>query len=195
VWEPIPLADALQRAYLKCSDIVKRFGCGKTPYDLMLFRVSPTEPLRQEILPAGAFDQLDGSVVTVAREGGASGQCDGTPGHYDYQTTWDNYCFTEQQIGNPMPRVFEFDRDSCLQSLRNERANLQQFEREIAELDAALAPTLAEFQAAKYFADDEPLYVHWVDDAMDAHGCICVPWRISVGIRHALVETWRGTWF
>jgi hypothetical protein len=38
-------------------------------------------------------------------------------------------------------------------------------------------------------------FVVLLDDAMDANGCIAIPWWISVGLRHAVVEIWRGGWY
>lgn len=161
--------------------------------DILLFRVSNADPFRKYRISINEFKELDALVAAFS------------PLHTPDIATIKSvkqlkriqkYCYSTSIFSNPFCKhVFNFDLDMYYEMIEADEDTIEFIKRDFDKRNTVVKKSIKEFSNANYFKEREEVFVHYLDDSSDEHGCIRMPWKISIGKDYVFVELRHGIWY
>ena len=182
----IDLPNKIRKVFEICYDAITDKGMGSWEQRIAgvsMCRVIHPDSLRKASIANKTFKQLDSLVATLFPSVASPDLV-----RYSLQEyTWNDFCFTKIQVGNPFNEVFLFEEETY-------NSIIEDFcsEQEAIEVRKKIDPYIPIWQqiskdaleflySENFYRKDEQLFVHYLDDNTDDRGFIRMPWVVSIG--------------
>lgn len=200
VFVKIELPSKIRKVFEICYDVITDRRMGKWEQmvsGVSMCRLINPNSLKKEKISNEIFKQLDSLVATLFPSVASPDLVRFSLDEYH----WNDFCFTTNKIGNPFNEVFLFNKNTyylIIKDYCNESETtkiIEEIEHNIPTWQNISQDALEFLYSENFFGRDEKLFVHYLNDNMDDHGFLRMPWAVSVGLNYAFIEVRQGSWY